>query len=83
MYFRFYFTSICKNCTPPLKKVTSLFPSNPPLKIEILSIPPLFENLVGGSTPLAEMGGSAHYAIPHFTHKSLAPDQFLHGVKIC
>ena len=21
--------------------------------------------------------------IPHFTHKNLAPDQFLRGVKIC
>ena len=28
-----------------------LFPSNPSLKVEVLSSAPLFENLVGGSTP--------------------------------
>ena len=36
---------------PSLKKVTPLFLSNPPLKVEVLSSPTLFENLVGGSTP--------------------------------
>ena len=43
----------------PLKKVTLLFPSNPPLKVEVLSSPPplVFESLVGGSTPTAERGG--------------------------
>ena len=36
----------------PCEKNHPLFPSNPPLKIEILStLPLLFENLVGGSTP--------------------------------
>ena len=36
----------------PREKNHPLFPSNPPLKIEILStLPLLFENLVGGSTP--------------------------------
>ena len=39
--------------------------STPPLKVEVLSSPPppLFENLVGGSTLLAETGGGAgaHY----------------------
>ena len=34
----------------PWKKFP-LFPSNPPLKVEFLSSPPLFENLVRGSTP--------------------------------
>ena len=33
-----------------------LFSSTPPLKIEILSSPPFFENLVGGSIPSAERG---------------------------
>ena len=37
-----------KKSQPFLKKVTTLFPSNLPLKIEALSRP-LFENLVGGS----------------------------------
>ena len=32
----------------------------PPLKIEILSSPSFFENLVVGSTPAAEIGGM-HY----------------------
>ena len=46
---------LCKNSPPPppLKKVTSLFPSNPHLKIEILSRPPPFENFTRGSTPLS------------------------------
>ena len=35
---------LCKNCNP-------LFPRNPPLKMEILSIPSIFENLAGDSTP--------------------------------
>ena len=36
-----YFLS--KNWNPPLKKVTLLFPSNPPLKIEVLSSPPFWK----------------------------------------
>ena len=42
-----------------------LFPSNPSLKVEVLSSAPLFENLVGGSPPpppLQKGGGGAHYA---------------------
>ena len=31
----------------------------PPLKVEVLSSPTLFENLVGGSTPCTKRG--AHY----------------------
>ena len=42
--------------------MSPLFPSNPHLKIEVLSSPPFFENLVGGSSPPAERGG-AHYAV--------------------
>ena len=45
---------LCKNCNPPpLEKLPpSLFPTNPRLKILVLAPPPpLFENLVGGSTP--------------------------------
>ena len=52
--------SFCKKCIL-LKKVTPLFSSNPPLKVEVLPspLPPpcLFKNLVGGSTPCtAERG---------------------------
>ena len=41
-----------------LKKVTPLFPSNPPLKVEVLPnpLPLLFENFVGGSTPHSRNG---------------------------
>ena len=46
--FLLYF--LLKNCNP-LKNVTYLFPSKPPLKTEVLSSRPLFENLVGGSAP--------------------------------
>ena len=59
-------------CPPPphLKKVTPLFPRNPPLKVEVLSSPPpsppppfLFENLVWNSIPsLAERG--VHTTLP-------------------
>ena len=54
-----------KNCTcpspPSPKKITPLLPRNPPLKIEVLSSPPLFQTLVGGSTPLPVEMGDAHY----------------------
>ena len=44
--FRFFVQTL----EPPLpaEKVTSLFPSNPPVKTDVLSSS-LFENLVGGS----------------------------------
>ena len=35
----------------PVKESHPLFPSNPSLKDEVLSSPPIFENLVRGSTP--------------------------------
>ena len=41
---------------PPPEKSHLLFPSNPPLKAEVQSSHPLFEKLVGGSTPPAERG---------------------------
>ena len=41
---------LCENCNPPERK-SPLFPSNSSLNDEVLSSPPLFENLVGGSTP--------------------------------
>ena len=37
--------------SPSLEKVTCLFPSNPPLKVQILSSPSFFENLVGCLMP--------------------------------
>ena len=54
------FNFMGENCTPPpspWKKVTLLFPNNLPLKVEVLSSPPLFENLVGGSTLHTVEGG--------------------------
>ena len=47
----------------PWKKVTLLFPNNLPLKVEVLSSPPVFENLVGDSTPphSGRGVGGAHY----------------------
>ena len=46
---------LCENCNP-------LFPSKPPLKVEVLSSPPgLIENLVGGSTPPQQKKVGAHY----------------------
>ena len=43
--------------SPPPEKGHSLFLTNPPLKIKVLSKPPFFENLLGGSTPLQKGGG--------------------------
>ena len=48
------------NLPCPLKKVTLLLPSNPLLKVEVLSSPAIFENLVGGSIappPRQQKGG--------------------------
>ena len=52
----------CKIATP-LKKLPPLF-QQPPLKVEVLSSPSLFENFVGGSTPPADRG-VAHYDNVH------------------
>ena len=62
----------------PLEKTNPLFSSNLPLKIEVLSSPLLFENLVAGSTPPplppppAERGvggGGAHYDLSIYPYK--------------
>ena len=51
----------CKNCNLPLKKVTSLFSSNPPLKVEVLSRPP-FLKIWDKVHPLPpQQKGGAHY----------------------
>ena len=55
--------------SPSLEKVTCLFPSNPPLNVQILSSPSFFENLVGCLMPppppsQQKGGGSAHYVVP-------------------
>ena len=52
---------ILKTATP-WKKVTPFLPSYSPLKIEILSNFPLFENLVGGSKPQQKGGQGAYYS---------------------
>ena len=36
---------------PPWKKVTPLFPSNPPLKVEVLSSPPFLKTWLEDQTP--------------------------------
>ena len=52
---------LSENCTRPREKSYSLFPSNLPLKIEVLSSPPFFENLVGGSSPPTTERRGAYY----------------------
>ena len=46
------FNLLCDHCTLPSEKVTPHFPSNPPLKVEVLSSPPFFKIWFRGSTPL-------------------------------
>ena len=44
----------------------ALIPSNPPLKVDVLSSPsplPIFEYLVGDSTPAAKEGGRGVYTM--------------------
>ena len=48
---------LCDNCNPPLKKVTPLFPSNPHLKVEVLSSPPLLKISVEAQPPCRKGGG--------------------------
>ena len=51
---------LCENCTPPEKSHPP--PSNLPSKSwGPVKPPPLFKNLVGGSTPLQNGGGGAPY----------------------
>ena len=58
---------------PPPEKSHPLFPCNPPLKIEVLSAPPLFENLIGGSTPPphTHTEGGVHTMMLHFAKEDL------------
>ena len=65
------FNLLCDSCTPPPspppKKVTPLFPSNPPVKVEVLSSSPFLKfgwrlNPTSPPTPTAGRGGGgAHY----------------------
>ena len=50
-----------KNCNLPLKKVTPLFPSNPTVKIEVLSSPPLLKIGWKVQPPSRKGGEGAHY----------------------
>ena len=62
-YFRFYFLCEIANPPPPPLKKSPPPSQQPPLKVEALSRPPLFENLVGGSTPPAERGMYTTYEL--------------------
>ena len=60
----------CKICNPPLKKLTPLFPYNPPLKIEILSRLPFWKiglrlNPTPPPPPKQKGEGVAHCHIYH------------------
>ena len=63
-YFRFQFIFYVKLHHPSSpEKSHLLFPTKLPLKVEVLSRPPLFETLVGGSTPLSNREGGTHYDV--------------------
>ena len=47
-YFRFEFIFYVKIATPPPKKSHPLFPSNPPLKVDVLSSPFFLKIWLGG-----------------------------------
>ena len=58
----FYF----KIAPPPPWKSHSFLSQQPPLKVEVLSATPLFENLVGGSTSPAEGGVYTMFTYKHW-----------------
>ena len=60
-YFNFLYVKIA---TPP-EKSHPLFPSNPPLKAEVLSSPPFLKTWLEAQppSPLQKGGGGAHYAL--------------------
>ena len=51
--FQILIYSLYENCNPPppLKKVTHLFPSNPPLKVEVLPSPHFLKTWLEAQTP--------------------------------
>ena len=51
-YFKFYFIFYVKIAPPSLKKVTSFFPSNPPLKVQVLKAQSLSLKKKGGGGTL-------------------------------
>ena len=62
----------------PLKKVTSLFPGNPPSKNLGLIKPPLFENLVRGSKSRKEGEDLVGIPSPIFPHLLLHTSRYAH-----
>ena len=51
-----------KNCnpSPPLKKVNPLFPTNPLIKIKVLSSPPFLKIWLEVQPPPPQKGGKVH-----------------------
>ena len=67
---------------PPHEKSHPPLSQQPPLKVEVLSSPPLFENLVGDSTPLQKRGGGgAHWKIVKFSFVAFLADFFYFALK--
>ena len=72
--FSLFFFLFLVKLQSPLKKVTPSFPATPSQKLRSCQVPPpLFENLVGGSTPPAERRGCTlcthlHYLISSLSH---------------
>ena len=54
---------LCENCNPPEKAPP--LSQQPPLKVEVLSSPPFFENLVGVELKISERGGG----VPTMSHR--------------
>ena len=52
---------------PSWKKSPPLFPSNLPLKVEFLSIPPFLKIWLEVQPPLPCRGGGVHYVVPNRT----------------
>ena len=61
---------------PPWKKSLPSFPATPSKSWGAVK-PPLFENLVGDSTPLQKGGGGAHWKIVKFSFVAFLADFFL------
>ena len=75
--FKFLVYFLCKNCTPTPWKKSPLFPSNPPLEIEVLSSTTFLKIWVAGSTVSPSKKVGVHTMCKLFGQNSLILQEFV------